>query len=398
MNILHVNTYNTGGAANACLRIHQGLLDINLNSKVLLRNKTLNSTPHVYEIWDYLSTSEKTIKYLKSKAYLRKQHNILRKVEKLDELLSFPEAIWDITKHPLYNWADIIHLHWVSGFVDYPSFFKKNTKNLIWTIHDEEPFTGGFHYPHYTNEHNNSYLNQLTAKKLALKKEALKKQTISVISPSHFLKNKSKKSALFSNYEHYVIKNCANTEQFNYIKKDSARSQLNWPLDEKIILFVADNIDYKRKGFSLLLNAISSMPEKNLSLYAIGNSKNKIEHNKVKYIGKIDSEKQLNLLYSGTDFLFVPSVYDNFPNTISEALCSGSPVLATNVGGIPEMIEPSYGLTCNPDSNEIGRLILKGFSKNWNREEISQQNKSIYDPKKCALEYHKIYQKTFSKS
>ena len=45
-----------------------------------------------------------------------------------------------------YGNPDIIHLHWIGGFVDIPTFFKHVKKPIIWTLHDMNPFQGGFHY------------------------------------------------------------------------------------------------------------------------------------------------------------------------------------------------------------------------------------------------------------
>ena len=62
------------------------------------------------------------------------------------EMFSFFETLHDVTKHPLYEWADVINIYWVANFLDYPSFFSQNTKPIIWTLHDMLLFTGGYLY------------------------------------------------------------------------------------------------------------------------------------------------------------------------------------------------------------------------------------------------------------
>jgi len=52
----------------------------------------------------------------------------------------------NIAHHPLVEWADVIHLHWVPDFVDYPSFFKMVKKPIVWTLHDKFPAVGLEHY------------------------------------------------------------------------------------------------------------------------------------------------------------------------------------------------------------------------------------------------------------
>ena len=83
---------------------------------------------------------------LKNKLLLFKQKKQLSKYPEPEELFSFPNSVWDITLHPKFKEADIIHLHWISGFVDYAKFFDKCDKPIFWTFHDFEPFSGGFHY------------------------------------------------------------------------------------------------------------------------------------------------------------------------------------------------------------------------------------------------------------
>ena len=62
------------------------------------------------------------------------------------ELFSYPFSDYDITENEWYKDADVINLHWVADFLDYKSFFEKNIKPVIWTLHDMNPFTGGEHY------------------------------------------------------------------------------------------------------------------------------------------------------------------------------------------------------------------------------------------------------------
>jgi hypothetical protein len=63
------------------------------------------------------------------------------------EVFSFPQTVYNITKHPLVQEADIIHLHWVANFLDYRSFFKQIQKPIVWTLHDLNPISEkGFHY------------------------------------------------------------------------------------------------------------------------------------------------------------------------------------------------------------------------------------------------------------
>jgi glycosyltransferase involved in cell wall biosynthesis len=63
----------------------------------------------------------------------------------------------------------------------------------------------------------------------------------------------------------------------------------------------------------------------------------------VRWLGRFSEPEALATLYAAADLLVVPSLIDNAPNVIAEAHACGLPVLASAVGGIPEMVEP--GLT-----------------------------------------------------
>ena len=157
MKILIINTYDRGGAANACLRLYQGLLDEGIDASLLLKKKQKNlpnaeilaPQKQKKSILQKLNAKLKTLMRelnLIKKESTSPQLSFLKNRPQSLELFSFPDSNFDITDSPLYQEADIINLHWVAGFLDYKSFFEKNTKPVVWTLHDMNPFTGGEHY------------------------------------------------------------------------------------------------------------------------------------------------------------------------------------------------------------------------------------------------------------
>lgn len=388
MKVLHINTYSTGGAAKACLRLHEALLDAGVDSKVLVRNKTVDSTREVYEVWEELNYFEKGKKYLAQKQLEKKQQKIRNSLGPVDELFSFPESIWDLTQHPLFEWADVIHLHWVAGFVDYKTFFANSNKKIVWTIHDEEPFSGGFHYPPNLSA---SGYNDLIKEHVSLKENVFKNQVIMVVSPSQFLADKSKESALFSAFDHAVIKNCADTKNYVYQNKETSRKTLGLPLDKKIILFVSDSLGYPRKGYAQLVEATSSLLGETTILCTVGKQKGNENTEGIVHLGSFDSEEKMSLGYAAADLLVVPSLMDNLPNTISEALCCGAPVVAFNSGGIGEMISSENGVLCEPEPNKLKQEIERALNRNWKRQKISLANIEIYSKEQCASGYLNLY-------
>ena len=72
------------------------------------------------------------------------------------------------------------------------------------------------------------------------------------------------------------------------------------------------------------------------------------------YVSYRNTEEELATLYNASDIFVLPSLEDNLPNTIMESLCiAGTPVIAFNTGGIPEMIDHlSNGYLAQLESSE----------------------------------------------
>jgi glycosyltransferase involved in cell wall biosynthesis len=95
-----------------------------------------------------------------------------------------------------------------------------------------------------------------------------------------------------------------------------------------------------RKGIGILLDTLFNLGDKTsgIHLLIIGNGKIKnipIPHT---YIGGINNETLMSFIYSACDLFWCPSLQDNLPNTVLESISCGTPVLAFNIGGMPDMI------------------------------------------------------------
>jgi glycosyltransferase involved in cell wall biosynthesis len=306
-----------------------------------------------------------------------------------------PLSPFDLTKHRDYASADIIHLHWVSELLDWPTFFAKNRKPVVWTLHDKNPFSGIEHYdnsflcidkngdPKIREKSNHEI--ELSEKWLNLKREVLKKRKceIYIVSPSAWLLNESLKSELFSGFSHSLIPNGLDETKFINHSKAESRRFFNIPEDQLILLFVADYITNKRKGIDYLLKAIESVKNKaKLMVYSIGNSNENNDKGGLFALGRIEDEDTMAKAYSAADVFVIPSLEDNLPNTMLESLMCGTPVIGFPVGGIAETIEDGVnGYLCDDISvNALEKTIKKYI-----------ENKNLFNPEQIALDARKKF-------
>ncbi len=143
-----------------------------------------------------------------------------------------------------------------------------------------------------------------------------------------------------------VVPNGVDIEKFKPAGKEYARNMLNLPQDKKIVLFVGAL--KKIKGVDYLIEAAKSFLDTNISLYMVGRddgmkkSLEKKAHelkigNYIKFTGPLNHE-DIPLWLSASDILVLPSLSEGRPNVILEAFACEVPVVATNVGGVPELM------------------------------------------------------------
>lgn len=397
MKVLIVNTYESGGATKASFRLAEGLRSNNIDVSLLLKRNSSTSIdaevlkPLPVPIIQYV---KQKIGRLLVKLNLIHKNKLLSKADRFVkgrseglELFTFPNSSFDITTSELYRKADIINFHWVSDFLDYSSFFKKNVKPVIWTLHDMNPFSGGEHYEEIyfgMNENGIPIDRVLTQNELeviksieTIKKEALSStNNLTIVSPSRWLAEKAKTSSVFRNFQVHCIPNSLNTEIYKLREKSDARELLDIPQDKKVILFVAESLTSNRKGFTFLKRAIEKLDSTDLALCVAGKNKSNIDFNNTIELGVIKDEYTMSMAYAAADVFVIPSLMDNLPNTVLESLCCGTPVIGFPIGGIPEMIvNGENGLLASEISVKALVKTIKEFllnSKNYNREAIHE--------------------------
>lgn len=268
----------------------------------------------------------------------------------------------DITSLPEFQQADIIHLHWINqGMLSLRNIDKilASGKPVVWTMHDMWPCTGICHHARDCNKyeqecHHCPFLlggggkNDLSHR-VFLKKQALfSGRPVTFVACSRWLEGLAGKSALFSGHTVTSIPNPINTNLFKPRNKREARSKLMLPQEGKLILFGSVKITDKRKGIDYMIEACQLLAAKHpelkdeLGVVVFGNRSDQLKPLlpfKVYPLDFVSNEHRLVDIYNAVDLFVTPSLEENLPNTIMEAMSCGIPCVGFNVGGIPEMID-----------------------------------------------------------
>lgn len=354
MKVALVNTYLHGGAGIACERLMLALNSIGVDAKLLTSSP--NDKGNIQSLGSWKTALSKAAFYAERLSFLPYEKS--KAVRFSYSLANFGV---DIRQHPIIQDADVINIHWVNqGFLSLKSLEQLGRlgKPIIWTMHDMWPFSGGCHYAgnclNYKKACGNCQFflknpknNDLSNKIWKQKQTIYPKLRLAGATPSAWLRDCAKESSLFKKIEVRAIPNPIDINQYKPIDKIAARTHYKLPLDKKLALFMAMKVSDERKGFKYFEESLQYLhqqhqAEKSLELVVAGKANAEdFAHlpYKVHYIGQLSGADAIMQAYNASDMFVIPSLEDNLPNTIMESLACGTPVVAFQTGGIPEMVK-----------------------------------------------------------
>lgn len=356
MRVLIVNTSEkTGGAAVAAGRLMEALNNNGVKAKMLVGDKQTDNImvaglPRPWrQRWNFLWERFCIFAHL----HFSREH--------LFEI-DMANAGTDITSLPEFSEADVVHLSWINqGMLSLGSIRKilRSGKPVVWTMHDLWPASAICHYARgcaafKTGCHHCRLLpgggspNDLSARVYARKQKIYRNSNIHFVTCSKWLADQARQSRLLAGLYVEPIPNPIDTRVYAPRDRRECRSRLQLPVDKRVILFVSQRATMERKGMTYLVEAVRQLAESRPDMAADtvvailgGHSEDVVAQLALPAfpLGYVSDERKIVDVYNAADVFVLPSLEDNLPNTIMEAMACGVPCVGFKVGGIPEMID-----------------------------------------------------------
>ena len=413
MRVLIVNTAErTGGAAIAANRLLHALNHNGVEARMLVRDRKTDS-PQVASIppsWRLKA------KFLWERGIIWLANGLSkRNLFQVD----IANAGTDITRMEAFKQADVIHLHWVNqGFLSLGDMERimASGKPVVMTMHDQWYFTGICHYSGDCDKYQTqcSHCPMLTGGGIGTdlaRRVYDRKRTIYSLKPmafvgcSRWMADLARKSPLTQGHLVTNIPNAIDTDMFTPLDQAAAREHHALPADKRLLLFGAQRITDERKGFRYLKEAcehlVQNYPEqaRQMGVVVLGGDAETVKSAlplPVYTVGYLSNEAEIAQLYNAVDLFVTPSLQDNLPNTIVEAMSCGTPCVGFNVGGIPEMIshEQDGYVARYRDSQDFAHGIIWSLDDNrltTLRQKARADALNTYSESAVASRYQEIY-------
>jgi glycosyltransferase involved in cell wall biosynthesis len=413
--VAHFSTYDTsGGAAIAARRSHRALQCEGVNSSMYVKGKsTRDSCINIIDQNQTFRSRLNRFTYRKSSELYRQMNGdtpTQRSVYFSDGRASghtFGEILTD---------ADVIHLHWITEFIDYATFFSSLPARcpVVWTLHDMNALTGGCHNSdgcsHFKFGCGNCHLltqprpNDLSRRVFERKSSILHKnlrKPIQLVAPSNWMGALASDNVMFPDFDVSVIPNCVDTDVFFPRDRNVARDMLGIPHDAKVVLFVADHLNSYMKGMDLLAPLLHELRGRysKIQFLAVGDGMSFLPDDVIT-TGRQKNDSVLAHIYSTADLFVSPTRADNLPNVLIEAMACGTPAVAFDVGGIRDIIVDGVNGCVVPKEDRQALLqamdyVLTTYNVE-DRKNISSLAVKNFSPSIHAQRLLKVYSKAIS--
>ena len=331
----------------------------------------------------------------------------------------------DITRLPEFKEADVIHLHWVNqGMLSLKGIRKilDSGKPVVWTMHDIWPATAVCHVTldcrHFEQQCGHCRLlpggggdNDLSAQVWRKKQRMLAGSQITFVACSQWLAGEAQKSGLLQGQRVESIPNPIDTHIYAPQNQQEARQRVGLPTEGRIILFASQRVTNPGKGMQYLLEACRLLAEQHpeqkeqITVAILGGHAEDIVGQlpfRTCPLGYVNDEQRIVDVYNAADVFVLPSLSENLPNTIMEAMACGVPSVGFMVGGIPEEIDHQengyvadyrssedlargiWWTLFEADRDAVRKACLQKVAHNYSQQSVANRYLEVYE----SLHHH----------
>jgi glycosyltransferase involved in cell wall biosynthesis/2-polyprenyl-3-methyl-5-hydroxy-6-metoxy-1,4-benzoquinol methylase len=388
LSVLHISTAdNLGGSARSAYRIHRGLRNLGHRSRMLVGWKATDD-PDVGRIWPNGAWRilDRVVGEIGDQAGL--------------QYLCLPSSL-RLARHSWVQEADILQLYNThGGYLNHTVLPRLAVgRPIVWRLSDMWAFTGHCAYSYDCERWKTgcgscpilaeypSLRRDTTALLWKLKQRIYRRCDLTVVAPSRWMASLVRESPLLGRFPIHVIPNGLDTEVFRPIPKTVAREVLGLKPDARVILFTGHSEEAPRKGASYFREAIErllgNLPFE-VTLLVMGASGGGWLDQvgcATRCVGTVTNDLLMSAIYSAADVFVLPTLADNSPNGVLEAMACGTPAAAFNVGGVPELVhhmETGY-LAAYKDAADLARGIQLLLVDEGLRERLGRRCREVVD-------------------
>jgi glycosyltransferase involved in cell wall biosynthesis len=265
---------------------------------------------------------------------------------------------------------------------------------VVWTLHDCWSFLGSF-YPTHSPAPSAKLKDEIDRFWNSLRINP-PKHKLYATTPSTWMKNQAEES-YWNEYPVDCIHNPIPDSYFSPKDRLACKRALELKEEKTAILCIAGNLKEERKGGMILNSILSEEWGSDAEFLLIGNGDSHHTYSEnVKSLGFITDEISLQIAYHAADLVLHPAPVDNLPNTVAESLSCGTPVLAFDTGGLPEMVIPQQSGWLVPPGDHAGmistlRSVLNTKSYSDLRNSCRSSASEKFQSSKIGKEYQDLF-------
>ncbi len=417
MKVLHVAYSDVfGGAARAAYRIHRSLVEYGNNHNITSGMRVLDKRTRDSSVYGGRPSKEFFLWPALRQRLIQKQFRSYKVKSSSFTISRFPTGLG---KELNASDADVLNLHFLGNDTLSIEEIGSLNKPLVWRLPDMWAFCGAEHYVDVMNDEtdrfrygylktNNTQPSKDFNRKVWKRKYKSWQKPIHIVSPTNWLADCVRKSYLMKNWPVTVIPTAIDLQLWKPKEKSHIRYALGLPLHVPIILFGAmGGTADPRKGGDLLFEALGKLKSlskgtslENIELVVFGQSKPDKENGldfPVHYMGHLNDDITLSMLYAAADVMIIPSRQDNLPGTAIESLACGTPVVSFDIGGLPDLIaHKQNGWMAKPfDTTDMAEGILWILSDKERYSHLSKKARTLaeerYHANSIASKYAALY-------